>query len=211
MTINFICQSCKKKVKAPETAGGKWGSCPHCNLKCYIPLPPAPEEEELKLIALERDQISPDRFDKLIKDCAILDIDESISAKDLFHKASKVMSERMDVDAEHLYELFLEREKESTTIVKPGLAIPHIVIDGNNKFDVLLVRCEKGIVFSELYEPVRTAFILIGSSDERNYHLRALMSIAHVVSEDEFQGRWFKARNIEQLRDIVLLSGRKRD
>jgi len=168
-------------------------------------------EEELKLIALERDQVTPDRFDKLIKDCAILDIDKSISAKDLFHKASKIMSDRMGIEAKHLYDLFLDREKESTTIVKPGLAIPHIVVDGSNKFDVLLVRCEKGIVFSELYEPVRTAFILIGSSDERNYHLRALMNVAHIVSEDDFDRRWFKARNIEQLRDIVLLSGRKRD
>ena len=53
MTINFVCPSCKKKVKAPVAASGKWGSCPHCNLKCYIPLPPAPEEEELKLIPLE--------------------------------------------------------------------------------------------------------------------------------------------------------------
>lgn len=53
MTINFICPSCKKKVKAPEKAGGKWGNCPHCNLKCYIPLPPATEEEELKLAPVD--------------------------------------------------------------------------------------------------------------------------------------------------------------
>ena len=56
MTINFNCQSCKKKVKAPETAGGKWGKCPHCNVRCYIPLPPAPDEEELKLVPLEEDE-----------------------------------------------------------------------------------------------------------------------------------------------------------
>ena len=56
MTINFHCQSCKKKVKAPEKAGGKWGNCPYCNLKCYIPLPPAPEEEELKLIPFDAEE-----------------------------------------------------------------------------------------------------------------------------------------------------------
>jgi len=56
MTINFTCQSCKKKVKAPVAAGGKWGHCPHCNLKCYIPLPPAPEEEELKLIPIDEEE-----------------------------------------------------------------------------------------------------------------------------------------------------------
>ena len=55
MTINFICQSCKKKVKAPEATGGKWGNCPHCNLKCYIPLPPEPEEEELTLMPVEQE------------------------------------------------------------------------------------------------------------------------------------------------------------
>lgn len=53
MSISFHCESCKKKVKAPDNAGGKWGSCPHCNHKCYIPSPPAEEGEELKLVPLE--------------------------------------------------------------------------------------------------------------------------------------------------------------
>ena len=57
MTINFNCQNCNKKVKAPEKAGGKWGKCPHCNIKCYIPLPPAPDDEELKLIPLEEEEV----------------------------------------------------------------------------------------------------------------------------------------------------------
>ena len=56
MTINFTCQSCKKKIKAPIKAGGKWGKCPHCNLKCYIPLPPATEEEELKLVPVQEEE-----------------------------------------------------------------------------------------------------------------------------------------------------------
>ena len=110
-----------------------------------------------------------------------------------------------------LNELFIIRERESSTIVKPGLAIPHIVVKGANVFDILPVRCKEGVVFSELHEPVRTAFILIGSADERNYHLRALMIIARIVSEADFEHRWFRAKNIEQLRDIVLLSTRKRE
>ena len=53
MSISFHCESCKKKIKAPDEAGGKWGSCPHCNHKCYIPLPPAQEDEELTLVPME--------------------------------------------------------------------------------------------------------------------------------------------------------------
>jgi len=167
-------------------------------------------EEELKLIALQRDEITPDRFDKLVKDCDILDIENSMDAKEFFHTVADKLSKRVNISSDKLYELFIQREKESTTIVKPALAIPHVVVEGKNVFEVLLVRCEEGVVFSELQEPVRTAFILIGSADERNYHLRALMTVAHIVSEEGFEKRWFNARNPEQLRDIVLLSSRKR-
>lgn len=53
MAISFHCESCKKKVKAPDTAGGKWGSCPHCKHRCYIPLPRSADEEELTLAPLD--------------------------------------------------------------------------------------------------------------------------------------------------------------
>ena len=168
-------------------------------------------EEELKQIALERDQVAPDRFDELLQDCQILDIKESISAKELFSRAAQALAPKVGIDKQKLYELLLQREKESATIIRPGLAIPHIVVDGERVFEILLVRCKEGVVFSELHEPVRTAFVLLGSADERNYHLRALMSVVHVVSEEDFEKRWFEAINVEQLRDIVLLSRRKRD
>ena len=93
----------------------------------------------------------------------------------------------------------------------PGLAIPHVIVPGNHVFDIVLVRCKDGIIFSELQEPVTTSFVLIGSIDERNYHLRALMTIAHIVQEPHFEQRWMEAADANQLRNIVLLSGRIRE
>jgi hypothetical protein len=49
MPITFHCECCKKKINAPDDAGGKWGKCPYCNHRCYIPLPPSDNEEELGL------------------------------------------------------------------------------------------------------------------------------------------------------------------
>jgi len=168
-------------------------------------------EEELVQISLEREGVEFDRFDYLVKGCVILDIKESISAKELFRRVAEALSPRLHMDKGRLFELFLEREKESSTVVHPGLAIPHIVVDGQHIFELALVRCKEGVIFSELHPPVKTIFVLIGSLDERNYHLRALMTIAHIVQEPDFEERWLQARNIEQLRDIVLLSSRKRD
>ena len=68
-----------------------------------------------------------------------------------------------------------------------------------------------GIVFPGIDEPVKTMFILIGSRDERNYHLRALMAIAQIAQEKDFENKWLNARDIETLRNLILLSKRKRD
>jgi len=168
-------------------------------------------EEELKQIALERDEIELDRFDRLVKECKVLDIDRSISAEELFRRAAAALAPRLDMDEQQLYDMFIAREKESSTVLEPGLAIPHVIVDGEGLFDLLLVRCKEGIVFSELNPPVTKAFVLIGSYDERNFHLKALMAIAHIVQEPDFDAHWFQAGSVEQLRDIILLSSRKRE
>lgn len=96
-------------------------------------------------------------------------------------------------------------------MVQPGFAIPHIVVKGNNKFDILLVRARDGIVFSDVPEPVKIMFVMAGSLNERNYHLRALMAIAQIAQEKDFEKRWFAARDTAAIRNLILLSTRKRD
>jgi len=168
-------------------------------------------EEELREIALERDEIVQDRFDELVKHCRILDLPDKTPAAAMFAQAATELSERLGIDENVLIEKFHAREADSSTVVQPGLAIPHIIVDGEHLFDILLVRGQEGIVFAGAAEPVRTAFILIGSPDERNYHLRALMAIAHIVQEPDFTDRWLAADDAEHLRDILLLSSRQRD
>jgi len=167
-------------------------------------------EEELKQIALDRDEVRHDRFDRLIRSCPILDLPEAISADEMFRLTASQLAPRIGISQEKLLELLREREAQSSTVLQPGLAIPHVIVDGQRLFDVVLVRCREGIRFAGTDEPVRVAFVLIGSSDERNFHLRALMAIAHIVQEPGFAKRWLRAPDAEQLRDIVLLSGRSR-
>ncbi len=56
MSITFHCESCKKKITAPDNAGGKWGKCPYCNHKCYVPTLKKDDEEELKLAPIDEDE-----------------------------------------------------------------------------------------------------------------------------------------------------------
>jgi len=168
-------------------------------------------ENELRDILLERDDVTEDRFDRLIRDCQILDIEGAISAEDIFRKVSSILAGRLGTNEYVLLEKFLHREAEGGTVVQPGFAIPHIVVEGEHKFEVMLIRARDGINFPHAPDPVKIMFILAGSKDERNYHLRALMAIAQVAQEKDFEKRWFAARDTEAIRNLILLSTRKRD
>jgi basic amino acid/polyamine antiporter, APA family len=168
-------------------------------------------EDELRDIVRERDEIIEDRFDHLIKDCVILDVPGSPDMNDLIPEIAEKFSQRWPVSKQKLIDGLKEREKQSSTIIRPGLAIPHFIVPGGKCFDIMPVRCKEGIRFSGANAPVHTLFVLIGSLDERSYHLRALMAIASLVQETDFEKRWMAARSVEDLRDVILLSNRKRE
>ena len=52
MGISFHCEHCGKKIEAPDTAGGKWGKCPACHNKVYVPAN-NPPDDELRLAPID--------------------------------------------------------------------------------------------------------------------------------------------------------------
>jgi APA family basic amino acid/polyamine antiporter len=168
-------------------------------------------ENELCDILVERDNIVEDRFDRLIRQSEILDLKARHKAEEVFQKIAEILEQRLDVSRYVVLEKFLAREEQGGTIIQPGLAIPHIIIEGEKKFDILLVRAVDGIDFPNATEPVKAMFVLVGSRDERNYHLRALMAIAQIAQHKDFEKKWLTARDTDALRNLVLLSARKRE
>jgi amino acid transporter len=168
-------------------------------------------EDELRDILMERDEITADRFDRLIEKCEILDLKGKHNAEKVFRKAAYILSGRLGSNEYVLFEKLLHREAGGSTVIQPGLAIPHIIVEGKKKFDILVVRAVDGIKFPHAPDPVKTIFFLAGSKDERNYHLRALMAIAQIAQEADFEKRWLAAPGPDELRNLILLSTRKRD
>lgn len=104
----------------------------------------------------------------------------------------------------------VEREEDSTTVITSDLAIPHILFDGEGIFEIMLIRCKKGIIFSDEADNINTAFIIAGSKDERAFHLKVISIIGKIVQDPSFQKRWIKASNCQALKDIILLAQRQR-
>ncbi|MCK4914093.1 MAG: hypothetical protein KAI59_04000 [Planctomycetes bacterium] len=62
MAIVFHCEYCDKKIEAPDTAGGKWGKCPSCHNKLYVPnLAANADDEELKIAPINDSEEAKER------------------------------------------------------------------------------------------------------------------------------------------------------
>ncbi|OQX85007.1 MAG: hypothetical protein B6D63_03235 [Candidatus Latescibacteria bacterium 4484_7] len=168
-------------------------------------------ETELRDIIRERDEIVKDRFDRIIERGNVLDLKGPVMREEFFEIVADRMSKRLGMHSSDIVELLKKREIDSSTVLNPFLAIPHIVMEGEGKFCILIARCKEGIVFSDDFPSVKAVFVLMGTRDERNFHLKSLAAIAQIVSEEDFEKKWLDAKNEHGLIDVILLGKRLRD
>lgn len=167
-------------------------------------------EEELREILHQRDDVIHDEFDKAVLEASVLDLDYSAGKAELFLRVAEELSVKLDIDKQKLVELMQARESESSTALSPFIAIPHIILEGSDKFYLLISRCKEGIHFSDEAPAVKAIFVIMGSLDTRQLHLKALAAIAQIVQDSEFKKKWLQADSNQHLQDILLLSKRKR-
>lgn len=166
-------------------------------------LGPQVQEKEVAEIIHQTDDARKIRFDQLIAQSPVMEIDQSMHYDQFFENVAQLLSQSMQFSKETLYQLLMQREAELSTALRPDLAIPHIIIEGRESFHILLARSKVGIYFSELAPKVRAVFVLVGTRDQRNYHLYALSTIAQIVQQPHFQERWLSAKNETTLRNIA--------
>ena len=168
-------------------------------------------EVELARVARERDRIVEDKFDRLIGGCTLLDLPGPMSREELFRTVAEELSPALGMEAEQVRLLLQKREALSSTVVRPGLAIPHLILEGLESFQVMLVRSRDGVVFEEGEEPVHALFVLAASPQDRNFYLKALVAVAEIAQNPEFDRRWLRAGSAEALREVVLAAERRRE
>ncbi len=96
MSIKFHCEHCGKKIDAPDSTGGKWGKCPACHNRVYVPQ--METEEELKLAPI--DETEEERQKRLLAETfqltqSILQEKDIPEADQLSSSTQQVSDERM--------------------------------------------------------------------------------------------------------------------
>jgi Trk K+ transport system NAD-binding subunit/Kef-type K+ transport system membrane component KefB/mannitol/fructose-specific phosphotransferase system IIA component (Ntr-type) len=159
--------------------------------------------KEVEEIIHERNDLRKVRFNKLIEESIVLDLENAVNYDQFFRQVAETIAIPLNLPEETLLQLLMEREKESSTALRPDLSIPHIIIEGENTFLFLIARCKDGIYFSELAPKVQAVIVIAGTRDQRNYHLYVLSVIAEIVQQAHFNDKWMKAKNENVLRNIL--------
>jgi amino acid transporter/mannitol/fructose-specific phosphotransferase system IIA component (Ntr-type) len=165
--------------------------------------------DELKDIVVQREGILGEGFQRLVEKSSVLDLEEPLRMEDFFKEVSDILSKDLNVSSEELFKKFIEREKDSSTVIAKGLAIPHIFVERENVVKMILVRAKAGIIFPE-DRLVHVGFVLVGSAGERILHLKILAAIAQIVQNPEFEKKWFEAKDEEELKHVILLAEKER-
>ena len=151
----------------------------------------------------------PDPFTALVEIAPILDVKDSLAMDDLFTRVAEILGERLAIKPGKIRRMLQERERDSSTVIFPGVAIPHIVVDGKERSELIVIRCRQGIAFQGDEATVRILFVIAGTRDRRNRHLKILSSIAQLLQDPTFEERWMAADDEEDLREVILNTERR--
>lgn len=167
-------------------------------------------DHELREIIKERDEIVEDHFDRMVKHADVIDLPGKTSREELLKEIAKDFAARQNLDEKKLYGELAQRESESTSIISPGVAMPHILFEGKCSFSLLLIRSRDGIELGHNLPPAHAVFAFLGSRDMRALYLRSIVAVAEIARQEDFMEYWMTAKTNDDLRNIVLMGERNR-
>jgi PTS system nitrogen regulatory IIA component len=123
---------------------------------------------------------------RAVNNGGILEQVPGATKEEVIRRAMKIIAPKLNLDAEVISELLLDREKLMPTALGHGIGIPHardfLLQDPLDMVVVVFpqIPLEYGALDGE---PVHTLFFLFSSNDKRHLHL--LAKIAHLSSNKE--------------------------
>ena len=168
-------------------------------------------EEELRDIIRGREQLSQDITDELLKKAYVLDIGHKETLHGVFQMAGSLLAPVTGMTSEEISRKLEERERMMSTALSPFISVPHILIPGTEEIWLCLIRCREGLFFDATHPDIKSMVILIGSEERREDHLKILTGLVHIFRHEEFREVWMDGKDMESIRDQLILLDRKRE
>jgi amino acid transporter/mannitol/fructose-specific phosphotransferase system IIA component (Ntr-type) len=161
-------------------------------------------DEELREIIIERDELTEENFKKIIKEAEVIEVYKYSRPDKFIMNLAEILSSKLNLKTKKLYRLLKRRSSDSNVAIHPGVAIFSNMISGKEKFAILLVRSKMGMVLSDRMDPIHAFFVIVSSPDKKNLYLHTLMWIIRVTGDENFDEKWIKAKDPDELKNLIL-------
>ena len=166
--------------------------------KPVVEIPESPAQSSPALIA-ERHQIS----DYLRKDQIVV-WNEPLTKFQAMQALAGTFNGKTGFKGEDMLTKLLEREKQGSTFLNEGVALPHARIEGLEKPWVALGLSHAGILDAYTEAPVEIVFLLLSPTDANRSHLQLLAVAGRMMLNRTLRNELRKARTAEEA--MALLS-----
>jgi mannitol/fructose-specific phosphotransferase system IIA component (Ntr-type) len=108
------------------------------------------------------------------------------------------------ITQEELYSTIVEREKQMSTGMGEGIAIPHGRIKEGRDIQGVIGICRQGIDFDAPDgKPVRLIMLIVTPEDRADMHLKVMGSLSAMVSNEKIRNRLIAAISPEDAMEVI--------
>jgi len=109
-----------------------------------------------------------------------------------------------DADCRDVLKALVSREKEASTGIGKGVAVPHVKHSAVTDVVATVGRSDIGVDFSALdRQPVYSVILLISPANNPDKHLQAMESIFKHLQKDKFRKFLRQSQTAEQIEDLL--------
>ncbi len=143
-------------------------------------------------------------IDILAEDLVIPQL-QSTTKTDVLHElAQHLAQQRVDIRAEQLVTVLLDRERLGTTAIGEGIAIPHGKLPGLKGVVAVFGRSQHGIDCHSLDGlPTKLFFLLVAPEESAGVHLKALARVSRLLKDRAFRERLLQGANRATLYQVI--------
>ena len=112
----------------------------------------------------------------------------------------RVAAQHRDIERDRLVRALRERERQITTALGDGVAIPHARLAGLDRTVAAFARSKAGIPWESVDgKPTHLVFLLAGPADQPGAYLKVLAGVSRLLSDERCRARLMEAENEAEL------------
>ncbi len=114
-----------------------------------------------------------------------------------------LISQNIELETHAVITKILEREKQGSTFLNEGIALPHARIENLKKPLVAFGLCRHGILDANTQTPIEVVFLLLSPKDGHKSHLQLLSIASRLIQNAALRKKLQRAKNGQGILDTI--------